>query len=208
MYRPKSTRGLAAPYKDSSHRAGASFAASDSEPRLKSALDSLVPVTTKIEGALLPFGCRSTTLATCMRPGVAGLLPVDCFCTVGLVGANLARVEVGAYGTRGGGKLTKLKQAVPAIDSDGDDQRQRSDVDITSGRDQSPGNPAATRMWTPGGRRPVDRERRRDPAAWHRHEQAETGVAPPTCLERRQERRTASPPVRVASLWSEEDGEE
>ena len=87
-----------------------------------------------------------------------------------------------------------------------------------SKRDRQPGNGAEaaprphntsesqvpeTPLWAPG-RRPWGPERRKDPAAWDRHEEARTGVAPPESVERRRPPRKL-PPSKVVSVWSEED---
>ena len=61
----------------------------------------------------------------------------------------------------------------------------------------------ATPLWAPG-RRPFGPERRKDPAAAHRHEEARTGVAPAGATERRRPARER-PPFRVVSYWSEGD---
>ena len=87
-----------------------------------------------------------------------------------------------------------------------------------SKRDRQPGNGAEaaarppnpsgsqedeTPLWAPG-KRPWGPERRKDPAAEHRHEEARTGVAPPASVERRRPPREL-PPSKVVSYWSEED---
>ena len=50
--------------------------------------------------------------------------------------------------------------------------------------------------------RPVDRERRRDPGARHRHGQAQTGVVPLDSVRRRRSAE-APQPERVIRLWLE-----
>ena len=57
-------------------------------------------------------------------------------------------------------------------------------------------------MWVVGTKRPPDRERRKNPGEWHRHEEARTGVAPDGCVEQRQPTAKASKPV-LAPLWGD-----
>ena len=69
-------------------------------------------------------------------------------------------------------------------------------------RDDADAPAPATRMW-PATRRPFGPERRKDPAARHRHEQAETGVPPAKQVARRRRQREV-PPSNVVSFWSDD----
>jgi len=56
-------------------------------------------------------------------------------------------------------------------------------------------------LWIVGSRRPVDRERRKDPGALHRHIQSRSGVVPAGRLGSRASDPPSLPP-RLVRLWS------
>lgn len=59
----------------------------------------------------------------------------------------------------------------------------------------------AVPFWIVGERRPVGRERRKDPGALSRHIQQRNGTAPFSSLRRRRDDRPSSPPERMIELW-------
>ncbi len=61
----------------------------------------------------------------------------------------------------------------------------------------------ATSFWNPSPI-PVERERRKDPAAEHRHEQARTGVPPTEAVEQR-EGEDSPYPASTVPLWDKTD---
>ena len=56
-------------------------------------------------------------------------------------------------------------------------------------------------LWIVGPRRPVHRERRKDPCDLGRHVQARTGTPSATCLRRRQTNRQPTRMIHLISLW-------
>ena len=61
----------------------------------------------------------------------------------------------------------------------------------------------AVPLWIVGERRPVGRERRKDPGELSRHLQARNGLAPLSSLRRRRNDRPPTPPERVIELWAD-----
>ncbi len=98
-------------------------------------------------------------------------------------------------------RLNKLNQTVDVTDADVDSQPKDAAAEVTSSLDTASGSPVTpTPLWPPG-RRPFGPERRKDPAAGHRHEEARTGVAPSERLAQRRRPREAAP-SHVFPYWS------